>query len=117
MEQQTRRPGAMDTGAGTDAPRDNPDEVKVLSCTNCEGPVASTAGKCFACGFPLTGKEFAYIHKLPSGPDITAMVKWWAIFCGLAIAIGGFSFGMGTNLAVTIISMVYGVRVLRAYFS
>ena len=91
-------------------------EVKVLSCINCEGPVASNSGKCFACGSPLTGKEFPYIHRQPAGPDIHGMVKWWAIFSILIFALGGFSFGVGSTLAFAGLTMVYGVRILRAYF-
>ena len=91
-------------------------EVKVLSCINCEGPVASNVGKCFACGSPLTGKEFPYIHRQPAGPDITGMVKWWAILSILIFAVGGFSFGVGSTLAFAVLTLFYGVRILRAYF-
>jgi hypothetical protein len=91
-------------------------EVKVLGCINCEGPVASSSGKCFACGSPLTGREFPYIHRQPAGPDISGMVKWWAIFSVLIFAVGGFSFGVGSTLAFAGLTTVYGVRILRAYF-
>ena len=72
--------------------------------------------RCFACGAPLTGKEFAYIHKQPAGPDIAGMLKWWAILSVLVLALGGFSFGVGSMLAFSGVSLVYGVRILRAYF-
>ena len=91
-------------------------EVKVLSCANCDGPVASNSGKCFACGSPLTGKEFPYIPRRPASPDVAGMVKWWAIFSVLIFALGGFSFGIGSSIAFSVLTLVYGVRIMRAIF-
>lgn len=90
--------------------------VKVLSCTNCDGPVASSAAQCFACGTPVTGKEFAYVSRRPAGPNIVGMIKWWAVLSFLVFALGGFSFGIGSSIAFTVITLVYGIRVLRAYY-
>ncbi|MEE4659662.1 MAG: hypothetical protein V2J89_04285 [Halieaceae bacterium] len=95
---------------------DNP-QVSVLSCIQCEGPVASTAGKCHACGTPLTGKEFAYIPRQHGGsPDIAGMVKWWAVLSVAIFVFSGFSMGMGSSLLFTAVTAFYLVRILRAYY-
>jgi len=91
-------------------------EIKVLTCVQCEGPVPSNAPKCYTCGAPLTGKEFAYIPRQVSGPDIQGMIKWWAILSIGVFALGGFSFGIGSSLAFTAITLVYLIRILRAYY-
>lgn len=91
-------------------------EIKVLTCVQCEGPVPSNAPKCYTCGAPLTGKEFAYIPRQVSGPDIQGMIKWWAILSVGVFALGGFSFGIGSTLAFTAITLVYLIRILRAYY-
>ena len=93
------------------------DNIRVLACINCGGPVPSNGLKCFACGSPLTGKEFAYIPTQAAGPDIAGMVKWWAILSVVVFALGGFSFGVGSSIAFTAITLVYMVRILRAYYS
>jgi hypothetical protein len=104
------------TGDAQQAAASAGEAVKVLSCINCDGPVASSAEKCFACGSPVTGKEFPYVPRRPAGPDIAGMIKWWAILSVLVFAVGGFSFGIGSSIAFTVITLVYGIRVLRAYF-
>ncbi|MEM0955183.1 MAG: hypothetical protein AAGI24_13655 [Pseudomonadota bacterium] len=79
--------------------------------------MTSTAGKCHACGAPLTGKEFAYIpRQISSGPDIGGMIKWWAIISAAIFAFSGFSFGVGSSLAFTAVTAFYLVRIVRAYF-
>ncbi|MEP5763022.1 MAG: hypothetical protein ABJ308_00440 [Halieaceae bacterium] len=98
--------------AGTEAEA----QVKVVSCITCEGPVASTASKCFACGSPLTGKEFVYISRQAAAPDIGGMIKWWAIWSVVVLALGGFSFGIGSSIGFTAVTLVYLVRILRAYY-
>ena len=108
---ESQQPAETTAGQGASAT-----QVKVLSCTHCEGPVAANAGKCFACGAPLTGKEFAYIARRPAGPDIQGMVKWWAILSVVIFALGGFSFGIGSSIAFSALTLVYGIRIARAYF-
>jgi hypothetical protein len=90
--------------------------VPVLSCTGCNGPVMQNAGSCASCGTPVSGREFPYAVRLPSGPDIPGMCKWWAIWCAGIWALSGFSFGIGSSLAVTAVSLVYVIRILRAYY-
>lgn len=102
-------------GEGSQAPAEK--TIKVLACIQCEGPVASNAAKCVACGAPLTGKEFPYISRRPAGPDIAGMIKWWAILSVVIFALGGFSFGIGSSIAFSALTLVYGVRILRAHFS
>jgi hypothetical protein len=103
-------------GANDGAAPASDNRVKVFSCANCDGPVASSADKCFACGAPLTGKEFPYIARRPASPDIAGMVKWWAIFSVVVFALGGFSFGIGSMIAFSALTLVYGIRILRASF-
>jgi hypothetical protein len=45
------------------------------------------------------------------------MLKWWAILSLVVFALGGFSFGIGSTIAFSALTLVYGVRILRAYFS
>ena len=92
-------------------------EIRVMSCTQCAGPVPSNADKCVACGFPVSGKEVPYIPMRPASPDINGMIKWWGIFSVAIFALGGFSFGIGSTLAFSTLTLVYGVRILRAYYS
>jgi hypothetical protein len=92
------------------------DQVRVLSCVQCQGPVASSAGGCPACGAALTGKEFPYIIQRSSAPDIPGLIKWWAILSLGIWALAGFSFGIGSSLLFTVVSLVYLVRILRAYY-
>ena len=92
-------------------------EVRVLSCITCEGPVPSNLQKCLACGTPLTGKEFVYVARREAGPDVGGLLKWWAIWSIVVLALGGFSFGIGSSIAFTLVTMVYLFRILRAYFS
>lgn len=91
-------------------------DIKVLACVQCEGPVPSNSPKCYTCGAPVTGKEFAYIPRQAAGPDIPGMIKWWAILSSGVFALGGFSFGIGSSLAFTVITLVYLIRILRAYY-
>jgi hypothetical protein len=91
-------------------------EIRVLACIGCDGPVPSNAPKCATCGAPLTGKEFPYVARSAAGPDIVGMVKWWGILSVVIFALGGFSFGIGSSLAFTLLSLVYAIRILRAYF-
>jgi hypothetical protein len=91
-------------------------DIQVLSCISCQGPVPSNFAKCRICGAPVTGKEFPYIARQESGPDIAGMVKWWGILSIGVFALGGFSFGVGSSLAFALLSTVYALRILRAYF-
>lgn len=93
------------------------ENIRVLACINCGGPVPSNAAKCYQCGSPLTGKEFTYIAQQAAGPDIAGMVKWWAVLSVIVFALGGFSFGVGSSIAFTVVTLVYMVRILRAYYS
>jgi len=95
---------------------DQAENVKVLSCINCQGPVASSAGKCFACGAPLSGREFDYVSRQDAGPDIPGLFKWWGIWSFGIFLAGGFSFGIGASIAFTAISLIYLIRILRAYY-
>ncbi len=116
MQNHNDKADAPDTGAVQQAaPAEQ--EIRVLACVNCGGPVASNASKCHACGAPLTGKEFAYIPRQEPGPDIAGMLKWWAILSVVVFALGGFSFGVANSMAFTVITMVYMIRILRAYYS
>ncbi len=92
-------------------------DIKVLACVQCGGPVPSNATNCYNCGAPLTGKEFAYIPHQAAGPDIRGMIKWWAILSIGVFALGGFSFGIGSSIAFTVLTLVYLIRILRAYYS
>ena len=111
MEQQTEHEGVQPQ-AGPEAA-----EIKVMSCIGCQGPVPSNVDKCYTCGAPLTGKEFPYVAIQPAGPDIAGMVKWWAILSVIILALGGFSFGVWSTLGFAVVTLVYGVRILKAYFS
>ncbi len=102
-------------GDATAAP-DTQAAIHVLACINCDGPVPSNTRKCFACGAPLTGKEFPYVARVAAGPDIAGMVKWWGVLSVVIFALGGFSFGIGSTLAFSLLSLVYAIRILRAYF-
>ena len=93
-----------------------PESVQVLSCINCQSPVASTASACPDCGTPLSGKEFPYIIQRSTTPDIPGLLKWWGIWSLAIWALGGFSFGIGSSIAFTFVSMIYLVRILRAYY-
>lgn len=90
--------------------------VRVLSCINCQAPVANTAGACPDCGTPLSGKEFPYIVQRSSAPDIPGLIKWWLIWTAAIWALSGFSFGIGSSIMFTFVSMIYLVRILRAYY-
>ena len=90
-------------------------DIQVLACVNCSGPVPSNLSKCMTCGAPLTGAEFPYVASVPAGPDVAGMVKWWAILSAGIFALGGFSFGIGTTLAFSGVSLVFAIRILRAY--
>ena len=92
-------------------------EIKVLSCISCQGPVPSNVEKCYTCGAPLTGKEFPYVAIHPAGPDIGGMIKWWAILSVIIFALGGFSFVVWNSMAFTVVTLVYLVRILKAYYS
>ncbi len=98
------------------AQADTEQAIKVLACVQCGGPVPSNAAKCYNCGAALTGKEFLYIPQQAAGPDIQGMIKWWAILSVGVFALGGFSFGIGSSLAFTAITLVYLIRILRAYY-
>ncbi len=91
-------------------------EVKVLSCGQCESPVVSTAGECTTCGTPVSGTELPYIARQEAGPDITGMLKWWGIWSLGVWALAGFSFGIVSSIAVSIVSAIYLFRILRAYY-
>lgn len=110
----TLEPGA-DTPESTSAGGE--EEIRVLACVNCHGPVPSNLPKCYTCGTPLTGKEFIYVARQEAGPDIVGMVKWWAILSVGVFALGGFSFGVGSSIAFTIITVFYLIRIMRAYLS
>lgn len=102
-------------GTGENSSPDQAATVQVLSCISCAGPVASSAAKCFACGSPVTGKEFKYVARQQDGPDIQGMLKWWGIWSLGIFALGGFAFDIGPTLAIIAVSMVYIIRLLRAY--
>ena len=70
-----------------------------------------------ACGAPVTGKEFPYIMQRPAGPDIGGLIRWWLIWCA-AIWIGaGLSLGTMSSVMITLVTTIYLVRILRAYFA
>ncbi len=98
------------------APVPEPEPVHVLSCISCQSPVASTVGACLDCGTPLSGKEFPYIIQRLTTPDIPGLLKWWGIWSVAIWALGGFSFGIGSSITFTFVSMIYLVRILRAYY-
>ena len=106
----------MDSSPTQQASANGGGDIKVLACIQCEGPVPSSATRCYNCGAPLTGKEFAYIPRQVAGPDINGMIKWWAILSVGVFALGGFSFGIGSSIAFTAITLVYLIRILRAYY-
>lgn len=106
----------MVEGAKTAVDKDGDGAVQIVSCVNCEGPVPSTAAACTACGTPLGGKEFAYIHRQEAGPDIPGLFKWWGIWSVGIWALSGFSLGIGSSLMLTLVSGIYLVRILRAYY-
>ena len=112
----TREESPQQTSGSTHHVRPDPAaSVKVLSCASCASPVASTAAKCFTCGSPVTGKEFQYIAQQKGGPDIQGLLKWWCIWSLGIFALGGFSFEVAPTLAIIAVSIVYLLRVFRAY--
>ncbi len=74
------------------------------------------ARTCAACGTPVTGKEFPYIMQQAAGPDIRGLCKWWAIWSAVVWVGAGFSLGIASSLLLTGISIVYLLRILRAYY-
>lgn len=91
--------------------------IQVLGCINCSGPVPSNLSRCMTCGAPLTGAEFPYVASIPAGPDVAGMVKWWVILSAGIFALGGFSFGVGSTIAFSVVSLVFAIRILRAVLS
>lgn len=74
------------------------------------------ASACAACNTPVSGKEFPYIVQHPASADIPGLVKWWAIWCLVIWGLAGFSLGVISSLIFTGVSLVYLVRILRAYY-
>lgn len=91
-------------------------QVQVVSCITCQGPVPSNIPRCLTCGAPRTGAEVAYVASTPAAPDIGRMVKWWAILSAGIFALGGFSFGIGSTIAFSVVSVVFAIRILRAVY-
>lgn len=105
-----------ETIAATAPARAAEKRVQVLGCLQCESPVVSTAGECPACGTPLSGGEIAYMSRQTTGPDIHGLFKWWAIWCLGVWAVSSFSLGLVSWTAVSAVSAVYLLRIMRAYF-
>jgi len=76
----------------------------------------ANAQVCKACNSPVKGKEFPYILPQPAVADIGGLIQWWAIWCLAIWALAGFSLGITSSLLFTGASLVYLVRILRAYF-
>ncbi len=76
----------------------------------------STAGECPACGAPVSGKEFPYMTRQAAGPDIRGLFKWWGIWCLGVWALSGFSFGILSWTALSVVSAIYLLRIMRAYY-
>jgi hypothetical protein len=74
------------------------------------------APACKACSSPVTGKEFPYIAAQPATADIPGLIKWWGIWCLAIWALSGFSLGVTTSLLFSGVSLIYLVRILRAYY-
>lgn len=91
------------------------DDIQVVGCITCQGPVPSNFPKCMTCGAPRTGAEVPYVASTPAAPDVAGMVKWWAILSVIVFALGGFSFGVGSMLAFSALSVVFAVRILRVH--
>ena len=83
---------------------DTTENVKLLGCITCDGPVASTVSQCNACGSPLSGKELKYIARHKPGPDIQGMLKWWGIWSLGIFALGGFNFSVAPMSPATSLS-------------
>ena len=71
---------------------------------------------CNACNTPVNGKEFPYILQQPAVADMGGLVKWWVIWCLAIWALAGFSLGITSSILFTAVSLVYLVRILRAYY-
>ncbi|MCZ6831973.1 MAG: hypothetical protein O7F73_20775 [Gammaproteobacteria bacterium] len=102
---------------GAAAPSPAPEKrLQVLSCMECESPVLSTAGECPTCGTPVSGKEFPYSTRQAAGPDIRGLFKWWGIWSLGVWALSGFSFGIMSSTALSVVSAIYLLRIMRAYY-
>jgi hypothetical protein len=105
-----------ETAAAT-APTAAPEKrVHVLGCLQCESPVVFTTGVCPACGTPLSGGEVGYMSRQAAGPNIRGLFKWWGIWCLGVWAVSGFSMGLVSWTALSAVSAVYLLRIMRAYF-
>jgi hypothetical protein len=91
-------------------------QLRVLSCMECESPVVSTASECPTCGTPVSGKEFPYMTAQAAGPDIRGLFKWWGIWSLGVWAVSGFSFGIMSWTALSVVSAIYLLRIMRAYY-
>ncbi len=90
-------------------------EVKLVACVMCQAPVVASVGQCPACGTPVTGREPAYRVHTPARPQLAPLFKWWLIWSALVWVLSGFSLGQFSSFVITVIAVVYLVRIVRAY--
>ena len=94
-----------------------PRKVSLKVCARCSSPVLAGSGYCRECGGRLTGKEAHYMPRSGSSqPDLQSLLIWWAIWTVSIWVFSGFSLGITSPLLMTVVALIYLMRLWRAWF-